>query len=69
MKELVKEAGLENTSFMGSVLDRDLLQSLYTRADLFCFLRCMIMRRCDQEAAAAKCPAVVVAGSNSAENY
>ncbi|NLC53786.1 MAG: glycosyltransferase family 4 protein [Firmicutes bacterium] len=69
MKELVKEAGLEeHVTFMGSVLDRDLLQSLYTRADLFLFPSVydnapIVIR----EAAAAKCPAVVVAGSNSAE--
>jgi len=38
MKELVKELGLaERVIFMGSILDRDLLKSLYTRADLFLF--------------------------------
>ena len=69
MKELVKEVGLdERVIFMGSVLDRDLLKSLYSRADLFLFPSVydnapIVIR----EAAAAKCPAVVVAGSNSAE--
>lgn len=69
MKELVKEVGLaEHVIFMGSVLDRDLLKSLYARADLFLFPSVydnapIVIR----EAAAAQCPAVVVAGANSAE--
>lgn len=69
MKELVNELGLtERVIFMGSILDRDLLKSLYTRADLFLFPSVydnapIVIR----EAAAARCPSVVVAGSNSAE--
>ncbi|HEY8392669.1 MAG TPA: glycosyltransferase [Capillibacterium sp.] len=69
MKELVKELGLtERVIFMGSILDRDLLKSLYTRANLFLFPSVydnapIVVR----EAAAARCPSVVVAGSNSAE--
>ena len=69
MKELVREVGLaEHVIFMGSVLDRDLLKSLYARADLFLFPSVydnapIVIR----EAAAAQCPAVVVAGANSAE--
>ncbi|NLM38357.1 MAG: glycosyltransferase family 4 protein [Firmicutes bacterium] len=69
MKELVKTGGLaDKVHFLGCVLDRDLLKSLYARADLFLFPSVydnapIVVR----EAAAAKCPAVVVAGSNSAE--
>jgi glycosyltransferase involved in cell wall biosynthesis len=69
MKELVKELGLaERVTFMGSILDREVLKSLYTRADLFLFPSVydnapIVIR----EAAAAQCPSVVVAGSNSAE--
>lgn len=69
MKDLVKELDLENqVIFMGSVLDRELMKSLYARADLFLFPSVydnapIVI----QEAAAANCPAVVVAGSNSAE--
>lgn len=69
MKKLVKEFGLEErVIFMGIILDRELLKSLYTRADLFLlpsvYDNAPIVLR---EAAAAKCPSVVVAGSNSAE--
>lgn len=69
MKKMVKELGLaERVTFMGSVLDRELLKSLYARADLFLFPSVydnapIVIR----EAAAAQCPSVVVAGSNSAE--
>ncbi|NLW60251.1 MAG: glycosyltransferase family 4 protein [Firmicutes bacterium] len=69
MKKMVQELGLaDRVIFMGSVYDRELLKSLYVRADLFLFPSVydnapIVIR----EAAAAQCPAVVVAGSNSAE--
>ena len=69
MKERVEEIGLAvRVTFMGSILDREVLKSLYTRADLFLFPSVydnapIVIR----EAAAAQCPSVVVAGSNSAE--
>jgi glycosyltransferase involved in cell wall biosynthesis len=69
MKDLVNELDLEKqVIFLGNVFDRELLKSLYVRADLFLFPSVydnapIVI----QEAAAARCPAVVVAGSNSAE--
>lgn len=69
MKDLVQELNLEKqVIFMGNLLDRELMKSIYARADLFLFPSVydnapIVI----QEAAAASCPVLVVAGSNSAE--
>ena len=69
MEQLTKELGLvEYVRFLGVILDRDLLQALFARANLFLFPSLydnapIVVR----EAAAMGCPAVLIAGSNSAE--
>lgn len=69
LKELSRELGLaKQTNFLGMVLDRELLKALFVRADLFLFPSIydnapIVVR----EAAAANCPAVLIAGANSAE--
>ena len=69
MQEQVKNLGLaQQTIFMGNLQDRELLRSLYARADLFLFpslydTAAIVVR----EAAAAQCPAVVIEKANCAE--
>lgn len=69
MEELVRKLGLtENVRFLGLILDRELLKALFTRANLFLFPSLydnapIVVR----EAAAVGCAAVLIAGSNSAE--
>lgn len=69
MKMLVKKLELEEyVHFMGVVLDRDLLRALFMRADLFLFpsvYDCapIVVR----EAAATRCPSVLVEKTNAAE--
>ena len=60
----------DRVTFLGVVLDRDVLKSLYARADLFLFPSLydnapLVMR----EAAAYSCPAVLAEGSSAAEGY
>jgi len=69
MKDLVKKVGLvDEVVFLGVVLDREFLKSLFARADLFLFPSLydnspLVLR----EAAAVRCPSVVVEHSNAAE--
>jgi Glycosyltransferase len=69
MKETVKTMGLEdNVKFLGLITDREYLKALFCRADLFLFPSIydnapIVVR----EAAAVRCPSVVIEGSNSAE--
>lgn len=69
MKMLVKKLELEEyVHFMGVVLDRDLLRALFMRADLFLFPSVydnapIVVR----EAAATRCPSVLVEKTNAAE--
>ena len=60
----------DHVKFLGVVLDRDVLKSLYARADLFLFPSLydnapLVMR----EAAAYSCPAVLAEGSSAAEGF
>lgn len=69
MKEMVRQMHLsQEVIFLGMVLDREWLKSLYCRADLFLFPSVydnapIVIR----EAAAAQCPSVVVENTNTAE--
>ncbi|MFZ5941367.1 MAG: glycosyltransferase [Bacteroidota bacterium] len=69
MEERVAHYGLgEHVRFLGSILDRELLRGLYSRADLFTFPSVydnapLVVR----EAAAAATPSLLISGSNSAE--
>ena len=69
MKEQVQELGINNkVIFLGNLLDRELLKSLYARADLFLFpsiydTAAIVVR----EAAAVQCPSVVDENANCAE--
>lgn len=69
IKELVSKLGLDkNVIFTGHIMDRNLLMSLYARADLFVFPSPydnapMVVR----EAAAAGTPSILLKGSCSAE--
>jgi glycosyltransferase involved in cell wall biosynthesis len=66
----VKDLGLTgNITFLGKILDRDYLRSLFARADLFLFPSVydnapLVVR----EAAMARCPSIMISGSNAAEN-
>lgn len=69
LRQLSRELGLEDcVRFLGVILDRNLLKSLYARASLFLFPSLydnapIVVK----EAAAVKCPAVLIKGSNSSE--
>lgn len=69
LETYVTELGLdENITFLGKILDRDFLRSLFARADLFLFPSVydnapIVIR----EAAAVGTPSVVIANSNAAE--
>ncbi len=69
MKEMAEEVGIsEITRFLGKIVDREVMKSLYARADLFVFPSIydnapLVMR----EAAAFGVPTVVAEGSSSAE--
>jgi len=69
MKMLVKKLELEEcVHFMGVVLDRNFLRALFMRADLFLFpsvydTAAIVVR----EAAAIRCPSVLVEKTNAAE--
>lgn len=69
LKSYVQEMGLtRNISFLGKILDRDYLRSLFARADLFLFPSVydnapIVV----QEAAAVGTPSLVIAKSNAAE--
>jgi glycosyltransferase involved in cell wall biosynthesis len=69
MGSMCKDLGIvERTVFLGKIVDRDALQSLFARADLFVFPSLydnapLVMR----EAAAFSLPTVVAAGSSTAE--
>jgi len=69
MKEMAISLGVQDdVLFLGSILDRDYLKSLYCRADLFLFPsvydNASIAVR---EAAAVGCPSLLIDGSNTAE--
>ncbi|MBQ1505293.1 MAG: glycosyltransferase [Erysipelotrichales bacterium] len=69
MKQLVKDLGLDScVSFVGHVIDRNILMGLYARADLLVFPSIydnapMVVR----EAAAAGTPSLLIRGSCAAE--
>lgn len=69
LEAYVKELGLDGTIvFLGKILDRDYLRSLFARADLFLFPSIydnapIVI----QEAAAVGTPSLVIAGSNASE--
>lgn len=69
LKNYVRELRMEdNISFLGKILDRDYLRSLFARADLFLFPSVydnapIVV----QEAAAVGTPSLVIARSNAAE--
>lgn len=69
LQAYVKELGLDRQiEFLGKILDRDYLRSLFARADLFLFPSIydnapIVV----QEAAAVGTPSLVIAGSNTAE--
>lgn len=69
LEAYVKELGLTNRiTFLGKILDRDYLRSLFARADLFLFPSVydnapIVIR----EAAAVATPSLVIANSNTAE--
>ena len=69
LQAYVKELGLDRQiEFLGKILDRDYLRSLFARADLFLFPSIydnapIVV----QEAAAVGTPSLVIAGSNAAE--
>ena len=69
MRSMCEDLGIaEQTVFLGKIVDRDALQSLFARADLFLFPSIydnapLVMR----EAAAFSLPTVVAAGSTTAE--
>ncbi|NLN63983.1 MAG: glycosyltransferase family 4 protein [Clostridiaceae bacterium] len=69
LKNYVNELGLtESITFLGKILDRDYLRSLFARADLFLFPSIydnapIVV----QEAAAVGTPSLVIAKSNAAE--
>ncbi|MCK4516030.1 MAG: glycosyltransferase, partial [Spirochaetaceae bacterium] len=69
MRSMCEDLGIaERTVFLGKIVDRDALQSLFARADLFLFPSIydnapLVMR----EAAAFSLPTVVAAGSTTAE--
>jgi len=69
LQAYVKELGLDKQiEFLGKILDRDYLRSLFARADLFLFPSIydnapIVV----QEAAAVGTPSLVIAGSNTAE--
>lgn len=66
--ELARELGIADvTTFLGKILDRGELQTVFARADLFLFPSVydnapIVM----MEAASVKCPALVISGTNSA---
>ncbi len=65
---LARELGIDGvTTFLGKILDRSELQTVFARADLFLFPSVydnapIVM----MEAASVKCPALVISGTNSA---
>ena len=69
LEAYVKELGLDGTIvFLGKILDRDYLRSLFARADLFLFPSIydnapIVIH----EAAAVGTPSLVIAGSNASE--
>jgi 1,2-diacylglycerol 3-alpha-glucosyltransferase len=68
-KEQVIQLGLKNhVKFLGKILDRDILKSMFARADLFIFPsvydNAPVVTR---EAAAVGTPSIIVKGSNAAE--
>jgi len=69
LETYVREMGLESKiAFLGKILDRDYLRSLFARADLFLFPSIydnapIVV----QEAAAVGTPSLCIAGSNAAE--
>jgi 1,2-diacylglycerol 3-alpha-glucosyltransferase len=69
LKNLSNQLALEEyVHFLGSISDREFLKSLYSRADLFLFPSVydnapIVIR----EAAAMKCPSLVIEGSNASE--
>lgn len=69
LEKLVEENGLHDyVKFLGVILDRELLKSVFVRADLFLFPSLydtsgIVVR----EAAAVSTPALVIEGSNAAE--
>jgi 1,2-diacylglycerol 3-alpha-glucosyltransferase len=70
MKKMVRENNLQaEVLFLGLILDRTYLRKIFQRADLFLFPSLydnapIVV----QEAAAADCPSVLIAGSSAAEN-
>lgn len=69
LKRLVHDLQLDTkVSFLGMITDRELLQAFFARADLFLFPSLydtggIVI----QEAAAVKCPTIVIKNSNAAE--
>ena len=69
MRSMCKDLGIaKRTAFLGKIVDRDALRSLFARADLFVFPSIydnapLVMR----EASAFSLPTVVAAGSTTAE--
>lgn len=69
MKEMAEDVGISGiTRFLGKIVDREIMKSLYARADLFVFPSIydnapLVMR----EAAAYGVPTMVAEGSSSAE--
>lgn len=70
LKQICSEMGLgTEVTFMGQIMDRDLLRKLYAAAAIFLFPSMydnspLVVR----EAAAAGCPSLLIKGSNSAED-
>jgi 1,2-diacylglycerol 3-alpha-glucosyltransferase len=69
MEEMVNEQGISSmVRFAGKIMERDVLQNIYTSSDLFLFPSIydnapLVVR----EAAACGCASVLIKGSNSAE--
>ncbi|MFO7635691.1 MAG: glycosyltransferase [Clostridia bacterium] len=70
LKNLVFELGLrKEVIFTGQIMDRDLLKSMYARADLFLFPSLYdTFGQVVREAAALRCPSVLIEGCNAAED-
>jgi glycosyltransferase involved in cell wall biosynthesis len=69
LEQMVRELGLgENVRFIGVVQDREYLKALFARANLFLFPSLYDTSGIViQEAAAVKCPSLVIENSNAAE--